>query len=292
MFELNDTIIDAIVFAMEDQEGSRLIDAESGSVVMATEAGPDAAYTKPPQWSSREGYRLMENFVRTVRNPGVRHELSTALNRGRGVFKAFKEALAVSPEVEKAFHDYKFRAMKAVIRTWYDDLREVRGLERLGPEPDELEDLIQDDFGIELGGPEEGRAFLSDLAALARDEAGEVLPGILAEREAEIVGAFLSGTDWRGAWIEDGENGAIAAAAARLEGSVARSFGRVFFVYVMPEFRRAGMGTSLVKALEKSFRREGMELFVLDSGYLPREFGESLEGWGLKAFGTRGYFQS
>lgn len=293
MFELNDSIIDAIVFAMEDQEGCRLIDSESGSVLMASETGgADARLVSPPTWSSREGYRLMENFVRTVRNPGARHELSTALNRGRGVFKAFKEALAASPELEKAFHDHKFRAMKTVIRSWYDDLREIRGLERLGPEPDELEDLIIDDFGIEIGGPERCAAQIAQLALAAQDEALEVLPEVLALREAEIVGAFLGSQDWRGAWIEDGENGAIAAAAARLEGTVARSFGRVFFVYVMPEFRRAGMGTSLVKALEQSFRREGMELLVLDSGYLPREFGEALEGEGLKAYGARGYFRS
>lgn len=291
MFELNDSIIDAIVFAMEDQEGKRLINVENGSVLAATGGESPEEFSPPPAWSSREGYRLMETFVKSVRNPGVRHELASALNRGRGVFKAFKETLAANPEAEKAFHDYKIKAMRAVIRTWYDDLREIRGLERLGSEPEDLEDLIKDDLGIRLGGAEEARTYLLDLAACAQDEAGDILPEPLAIREGEIVAAFLAGNDWRGAWIEDGENGAIGGIAARREGPGMRSFGRIFFVYVMPEFRRSGMGRALVSALGQSYRAEGMDLLVLDSAYLPTEFASGLGASGLTAYGARGFFR-
>lgn len=201
MFELDDATLDAIIFAMEDQDSARVVDLESGKVLDAAEAAGTVDGAKPPEWSSREGYHLMEEFVRTIRSPGARHELSSALNRGRGVFKAFKAALAEYPEVERAFHDFKIRAMRQVIRNWYDDLREAKGLERLGAEPEENEELIEGELGIQVGPPAEGRGRLLDLLHAAADESLEILPETLALHEGEIMEELLQGEDWIGSWI-------------------------------------------------------------------------------------------
>ena len=292
MFELDDATIDAIVFAMEDQDCRRVIDLESGKVLSQEEAGGLADSSPPPPWSSREGYHLMEEFVRTIRSPGARHDLAAALNRGRGVFKAFKAALAEYPEVERAFHDHKIRVMRSAIRAWYDDLREAKGLERLGSEPEENEELIEGELGIRLGPASEARPFIFELCQAATDEALELLPEVLAEYEGARLEEALEGEDWIGAWIDDGEGGAIAGAAARRIHGEGRSLGSIFFVYVNPDFRRSGFGRSLVSSLVSSFRAEGMDLILLESAFLPRDFSDSLEASGLNPYGTRGFFRS
>lgn len=292
MFELDDVTMEAIVFAMEDQDCRRVIDLESGKVLSPEEAGGLADCSPPPAWSSREGYHLMEEFVRTIRSPGARHDLAAALNRGRGVFKAFKAALAEYPEVERAFHDHKAKVMRSAIRSWYDDIREAKGLERLGSEPEENEDLIAGELGIRLGPASEARAFIFDLCQGAMDEALEQLPEVLAEYEGALLEESLEGEDWIGAWIDDGEGGAIAGAAARRIHGEGRSLGCIFFVYVNPDFRRSGFGRTLVSALVASFRGEGTELILVDSAFLPREFSAVLEASGLIPYGTRGFFRS
>lgn len=292
LFELDDATIDAIVFAMEDQDCKRVVDLESGKVLALEEAGDLQDSAPPPSWSSREGYRLMEEFVRTIRSPGARHDLAAALNRGRGVFKAFKAALAAYPEVERAFHDHKAKVMRSVIRSWYDELREAKGLERLGSEPEDNEDLIEGELGIRIAAAAEARDLLFDLCQAATDEALELLPEVLAEYEGALLEEAFEAEDWIGAWIDDGEGGAIAGAAARRIHGEGRSLGSVFFVYVNPEFRRSGFGRSLVSALVSSFRSEGTDLILLDSAFLPREFSISLEASGLMPYGTRGFFRS
>ena len=46
----------------------------------------------------------------------------------------------------------------------------AKGLERLGSEPEETEDLIKGDLGVALGGAGEARAFIFGLFEAAIDE--------------------------------------------------------------------------------------------------------------------------
>ena len=291
MFEINTSIVDALIFAMEDQDTRRVVKVEDGSVLLCGPETEGEAFVSLPSWSSREGFRLMEDFLKTVRSPGPRRELTSALNRGRGVFKAFKEVLNNFPEVDKAFHDFKLRAMKAIIRAWYDDIREVQGLERLGPEPEETNDLIRDDFGIEVGAGASHRGSFLDLAEALIDEVGGLLPSAIIARESALLRASLEEEDWLGAWIEDGEGGLIAAAAAERESEEGWGMGRFFFIYVVPEFRRCGIGRALLSSLGEAFRREGNSILLFDLAFLPDEFAHDLETNGLRYYGCRGYFQ-
>jgi ribosomal protein S18 acetylase RimI-like enzyme len=88
----------------------------------------------------------MERFTVGVRNPLVREELSTALNRGKGVFRAFKNVLHAYPTIEKRWFSFKEREMKREVIRWYNALRDEWGMERIGTEPEETDDLILEDF--------------------------------------------------------------------------------------------------------------------------------------------------
>lgn len=291
MFELDESAIDAIIFAMEDQDSHMVVDLSTGKLVPSGPGTEDSGFAVPPPWSSREGYHLMEGFLKTVRNPAARNELLASLNRGRGVFKAFKASLASFPDVERAFHEYKAREMHRIIAEWYDDAREANGLARLGQEPDETQDLIADDLGIHTGPGSQARRFFVSLLEEASDEALAFLPETIVACESEVLKDVFESQEWLAAWIEDGEGGAIAGAAALREQAAGRSLGRVVFVHVLPDFRRAGIGRSLFESLSSVFKVEGTKLLVLDSAFLPMEFAEALQSSGLSRFGARGYFK-
>jgi GNAT superfamily N-acetyltransferase len=153
-FELTEALIGDLLFSMEDQEGEFLLDTQDGVIVGENDDGFDEAveeeagdrYIPLPGWDSSDGFRLMEHFAAGLRNPAIRNELTGALNRGRGVFRAFKDILSRSPEIEKLWFSYKEKGMRGEILRWYNALREEWGLERIGGEPEETGDLVLEDF--------------------------------------------------------------------------------------------------------------------------------------------------
>jgi len=160
-FELTEALMDDILFAMEDQMGEFLLDTVEGEVVCGVDgwdfaevdldeddANGEPRYISLPDWESSNGFRLMEHFAAGLRNPIVREELTSALNLGKGVFRAFKDTLARYPEAEKLWFSFKENEMKKEIVRWYNGLREEWGLEKIGLEPEETHDLILEDFQI------------------------------------------------------------------------------------------------------------------------------------------------
>jgi ribosomal protein S18 acetylase RimI-like enzyme len=287
VFDLSEKAVEQIVFVMEDQENTSAIDLESGEVLPAEElSGP--GYVKPPTWSSREGFKLMEDFLASVRQPSARRELSAALARGRGVFKAFKAALADHRELERAFRDFKIRAMRRSIAAWYDDLREAQGLERLGPEPEDTDELLSSDLDIRILDLEGARKALGGLIADAEEESIENLPGPIAAFEIGRLRADVAAaSDALCAVADDGEGGALGCALGLRMIVGDRGFGRIAFLLVKREFRRMGLGTALLGALIKAFEDEGINLVMLDSGLLPPEIGDSLATLGFVSYGLR-----
>jgi ribosomal protein S18 acetylase RimI-like enzyme len=151
-FELSEALTKDLLFSMEDQMGNFLLDTQEG-VIISEEDGDFARldpagdrYIPLPGWDSSNGFRLMEHFAAGLRNQAIRNELAGALNRGRGVFRAFKDIIARYPETEKLWFGYKERGMRREILRWYNGLREEWGLERIGGEPEETEDLVLEDF--------------------------------------------------------------------------------------------------------------------------------------------------
>jgi ribosomal protein S18 acetylase RimI-like enzyme len=159
-FELSSALIDEILFFMEAQEGEFLVDTQEGIVINTDDGGFDDnasedRYISLPEWDSSEGFRMMEHFTATLRNALVREELSAALDRGRGVFRAFKNTLSRYPETEKLWFRYKEREMKRVVVAWYNALRESWGLELIGEEPEDIEGLALEDFSFREGQTED-----------------------------------------------------------------------------------------------------------------------------------------
>jgi GNAT superfamily N-acetyltransferase len=158
-FELNEALIDEILFFMEDQNGEFLLDTQEGSVLSTDDAelnqddfeADNGRYISLPEWGPSDGFRLMERFTAGLHNALIREELSAALNRGRGVFRAFKNTLTQYPETEKLWFAYKDREMKNKVISWYNGLRESWGLELIGEEPEDLVGLVLEDFRFRDG---------------------------------------------------------------------------------------------------------------------------------------------
>lgn len=149
-FELSAALVDQILFAMEDQDRRSYVDTQEVVVVDEDEvegiSEEGDRWIGIPEWKPPDGFRLMERFAASLKNPPVRNSLSSALDRGRGVFRAFKDALSRHPEVERLWFAFKEQEMRKRIRLWYNALLAEWGMETLGDEPEDTDDLIQEDF--------------------------------------------------------------------------------------------------------------------------------------------------
>ncbi len=183
-FALTTQMIDKIAFAMEDQKESYAIDVETGELIpLSSRSGtlPEERYVQLPRWGSAEGFHLMESFVTSLDNPAYRQQLAHALTMGKGVFRAFKDALKASKEIEKLWFDYKERRLRGVIVSWYNANREARGLARLPAEPEDTEELVMSDFSFSWDAA--GRR--EDILRLDRDAFFELFPHDSPERLQE-----------------------------------------------------------------------------------------------------------
>jgi GNAT superfamily N-acetyltransferase len=144
---------------MENQDGEFLLDTQKIIVVDIhnndykdkVDFNDERRFISLPQWSSSEGYRLMETFAAKLKNPVVRQELSAALNRNKGVFRSFRNVLEQYPETEKMWFNFKKQKMKDEVAAWYNSLREEWGLEPVGIEPEDNSSLVLEDFTLREG---------------------------------------------------------------------------------------------------------------------------------------------
>jgi ribosomal protein S18 acetylase RimI-like enzyme len=157
-FSLNSELVEQIIFAMEDQQNEYYVHRDSGELLREDEIEevetPEEAedpFVPIPEWRPVDGFLMMEKFVARLRNPLLRDQLKDALASGRGVFRKFKDILKTSPEIERLWFIFKERELRKVVWQWYNDNRELAGLERLEGEPQQeegLEDLLESDFAI------------------------------------------------------------------------------------------------------------------------------------------------
>jgi GNAT superfamily N-acetyltransferase len=295
MFDLSDTIREEIVFAMENQEIEYAIDVDSGEIV-ATELDyeadePDSKreLVDPPYWSSGDGFRLMDSFTRAVGDPEGRNALLAALGRGRGVFRAFKNSLAMYPEIERLWYAYKDAAMIRRVNEWYDQLRVARGLESLGPEPEDTDDLLAGEFSLRRCGRDYWPQ-CRELFSRGLSEALDKFPEALVEYEYTAIDKEIEGGadgDLVLFVVEAAAGALVAVAVARKVFIADRSFGKLVYLYVLPEQRRLGLGRLLAERAREDFAAEGVARFIVDLAFLPDGFGKSLNAYGYESFGTR-----
>jgi len=202
-FELDNILIDDIIFSMENQDGKFLLDTQESSVVDINNHEltdtPDYEDTERfialPEWEPKDGYRLMEKFAASLKNPVVRQELSNSLNRNKGVFRAFRDVLEQYPDIEKTWFRFKEQRMKNEVISWYNALREEWGLEPIGIEPEDISSLVFEDFIIRDGE--------SDFYFIAESADGEIAGSINATFNGENlqINAFEVKSEYRGMGI-------------------------------------------------------------------------------------------
>ena len=165
-FELSPEVFDQVIFAMEDQGSNAYIHRRDGTLVPQPPHDP-SEFVPLPAWKPVDGFYLMERFVASVSNHHVRQQLRAALSTGRGVFRSFKNVLKQSRDLERRWYRFKEREMRRVVLDWYNQEREAAGLERLGPEPEETDDLTVSDFVVlPAGAAHLDGAHLVDVEAL------------------------------------------------------------------------------------------------------------------------------
>jgi len=252
-FELNKTLIDEILFFMEDQDGDFVLDTQEGIVISTDNeefVEEENRYVSLPDWRPSDGFRLMEHFTAGLHNALAREELSAALDRGRGVFRAFKDTLTRYPEIEKLWFDYKDREMKREVISWYNALRESWGLELIGEEPEDIAGLALEDFRFREG------------AAQDRAPAEELHRVCLSENNGDT--AILVGM---GEWVFPGDISFVAetaggdfagyASAVHSEAATSGLILRICAVEVQAEYRGLGLGKALIaRVLEQADRKQ------------------------------------
>jgi ribosomal protein S18 acetylase RimI-like enzyme len=256
-FELTPEVTDQIIFAMEDQDSRAVVDLRTGvpSATGRITPGEEEHYLPVPDWKPVDGYHLMERFVSELRNPVFRQELRLALASGRGVFRSFKNTLKQSPEVERLWYSFKEREMRQVVLEWYNRVREARGLEALGPEPEETEELVESDFILRPPGAAEWQQLVK-LMEQTEDEveqendAPRAVPG--SPEEGLMLAALTPGGEPVGcvwATIDEADTWEIAQFA------------------VAPAFRGLGLGASLLKGLlERLLERGARQILITLAG--------------------------
>jgi GNAT superfamily N-acetyltransferase len=265
-FELSEALIDDILFVMEDQNGEFLLDTKHGTVVNTDESeyeeedeNDEEFLISLPEWGPSDGFRLMEHFTAGLRNPLAREDLSAALNRRKGVFRAFKDALSRHPETEKLWFSYKEKQMKQEVISWYNALREAWGLEQIGSEPEDTGDLVLEDFRFRAG-TEEDREEAEELHRLCAAEYSE------NQDEQDKAADIFSGMN---PWAFPGDlslaaetaGGDFAACISAVKGD---STLHIRVLEVTPEYRGLGLAESLLNQLLEKAEQGGVSLTSID----------------------------
>ncbi len=78
-------------------------------------------YEEIPMRPSGEAYRMMVDFTNSMRNPGLRSKLESALH-GRGAFRRFRDALGQFPEEEKQWFRFQAEKDKEEVKDWLESI--------------------------------------------------------------------------------------------------------------------------------------------------------------------------
>ena len=274
-FSLTTELIEQIIFAMEDQENRYCVHRSSGQLLSEQGIGeqPGAGETAEesedacvpiPEWRPVDGFLLMERFVDRLRNALLRDQLKEALASGRGVFRKFKDILKTRPEMERLWFAFKDRELRKVVWRWYNDNRELAGLERLKEEPEEqdgLEDLLGIDFAILALHHRHLEALLELDAQAFRARFPEADPGQVRDLFREIR-AGLPGPEAEGSLVliaetPEGEFTGFIWAVEESDPIVPGRILRVHQLAVAQRYQGMGLGALLLRRMVTEARDRG-----------------------------------
>jgi len=273
IFELDQELIGQIIFGMENQQEHFLFDTQERLLVKESTIDPTLLevdgnrYLPLPIWNSASGFALMESFVTNLRNPLVHEALHQVLLSGKGVFRNFKNTLKDNPDVERLWFRHKEREMQKCVFEWYNELRDMWGMEPLQEETEPgTEDLILADFTFATCNP----VHEADIISMDNDSFPHMFPNAsiqdlawyqflyrahvplpCAETKgaftlvAETPGAELAGFCW--SFLETDDHRRINCSIAQL--------------FVVPEFRGLGLGQVLLRQFIQEAINKGVHYF-------------------------------
>jgi ribosomal protein S18 acetylase RimI-like enzyme len=245
-FELDEILTNEILFHMENQNEDFVFEVHAKKIINKKESAINDAdsFVPLPEWKPQDGYRLMEKFASELKNPSARVELTDALNRKKGVFRSFKNALDHYPEIEKLWFRFKQKKMKDVVFTWYNSLREEWGLQPIGAEPEDNSSLVLEDFTMREGKDSD----CEDATALHKQCIEEREEKTLSNLYEEINPFTFPGDL---CIIAENANGEFCGYISAVKDSASHL--RICQLEVQAEYRGIGLGKTLLsKFLEKA----------------------------------------
>ena len=272
-FALTESLVDEIIAALENQEQQFLVDAAQNKLISKTDGlkGDDESLYELPEWDSASGFKLREDFVSNLNSPLAHEALQEVLHSGRGVFRNFRNVIKDYPEVEKRWHIYKNNKMMCYINNWYNNLREIWGLEKLDYVPESDDSLIHDDFSFTAFTQENKKELLLHMNAAFRERNENLNP--------ELSQAIYN------IWLEQFE---LAESKGEL-GFICRSFSNDFAgcitvsqvsnkqekvmaltsLFVPEAFRGLGIGTELINMCLSELKKLGKTWLILPNMTVP-----------------------
>lgn len=238
-FQITENIFDSVVYSMENQDEQLYLNISNGEFQNYDD---DTSLIPLPEWNSNDGYRLMEHFTQMLPDTPFSRRLKDILSSGKGVFRRFKDTLQEKPELLDWWRRYKDYQMRKTAREWFSEWSQAIDLDSLDPEPEDWDDLPLSEFVFRQAEGDDMPVILRwHKEALeespAEDPYAEQLSGIRAEpvRSEEIQVAETPMGELAGfAWIQLGD------------GEI-NPDGILRQLYVAPEYRRSGLGRSLME---------------------------------------------
>lgn len=257
---LSDEFLYQIIFCMEDQSNTYCLDLVEGQLTQVEFVGDrraedPARFIELPAWRPSDGFRTMDKFVSSLRNPIYRERLREVLRGGKGVFRQFKDVLREQPALERLWYYFKDKEIRNVIYLWYERNDEAFRLSRLAIEPeDDAKELLQEDFTVssDLSQWVETIERLMDSFLLSMAEGGAL--------------SRLASCSVRDMWKESEGNreGLVALtggglfAGCLVWSGVDDRTAQVVFYYVEPEFRGLGLYKFLFDHMSRRLSRSGV----------------------------------
>lgn len=272
--KLTEEILERVVYGMENQKDSLLLDPSEG--VLRPESENDGSFIPLPPWGPTEGYRLMDGFAGTLPDSAFRERLLETLQSGAGVFRHFKKALKERLELEGLWRRYKKREMRKAALSWLSRWSDALALEALGSEPEDWEDLASADFALREAESRDW-SIVRDWDRLAEKEAypelssDERYSAMLRERgdfkieDGDVIIAESPSGDIVGfSWIV-------------ICGEPKYPEGRLIQIFVQPEFRGLGIGRMLTGTAMERAGDKGAVILTLRTGASGRLMSSYLE---------------
>lgn len=287
-FELTSELTDEIIYAMENQSSSFVFDVVDCVILPESDvdSSDEQRFFKLPEWNSSSGFRLMERFVVSLKNPPMREELRNILKSGQGVFRNFKDVLKANPDIEGLWFSFKEHEMKQVILSWFNDIRELWGLERLGAEPEESSELVHDDFLFRLKSNDERleSIYEKELCKEFEDFYGADLGKILSNQWKNT--SDLLKNEFCTVVICETISGDPAGFLHAYKGSADSTVLVISSLFIIPQFRGLGLGKELLEFLLSKLKNSKINTVAVSCVSVPDFFKDFLERVGFSKVGS------